>query len=187
MTKENAIISHKSFNIPQIVEHSNTKAHHPPPSTYPSAPLYSASLLNSVSNSPLPDSPGPLQCADLTHPRSTSTAQPHRAHHTPGPPLPQHAFQLPHQHLGHFLNLLTERIDLLVRDAFHFRKCVFHKSVEVDAVIGEGLGECDVSKGGGGFGGGFGGGGEDGFEVGVDVGGEEGGDFVRIGGRWRQV
>jgi hypothetical protein len=76
--------------------------------------------------------------------------------------------------LGHFLNLLAERFDLLVRDAFHFRKCVFFDCVEVDAVIVEGLGECDIGEGGSGFGGGFCGGGEDGFEVCVDVGGEEG-------------
>jgi hypothetical protein len=50
---------------------------------------------------------------------------------------------------------------------------------EVDAVIVEGLGECNVGEGGSGFGGCFsgcfGGGFEDGFEVDVDVGGEEGG------------
>jgi hypothetical protein len=60
--------------------------------------------------------------------------------------------------LGDFLNLLAERIDSLVRDAFHFRKCVFLDCVEIDAVIVEGLGECDVGEGGSGFGGGFGGG-----------------------------
>jgi hypothetical protein len=56
--------------------------------------------------------------------------------------------------LSNFLNLLAERINLLMRDAFYFRKCVFLDCGEVDEVIVKGISECDVGERGSGFGGG---------------------------------
>ena len=85
--------------------------------------------------------------------------------------------------LSHVLNLLAERIDLLVREAFHFLKCVFLECAEVGVVVVEGLTECDVGERGSGFSGGFSGRREDGFEVGFNVGGEEGGNFRRVSRR----
>jgi hypothetical protein len=85
--------------------------------------------------------------------------------------------------LSYVLNRLAKCIDLLVRDAFPFLKCVFLECAEVGVVVVEGLAECDVGEGGSGFGGGFSGRREDGFEVGFDVGGMEGGNFRRVGGR----
>ena len=70
-----------------------------------------------------------------------------------------------------------------MRDALNFDKCVLLDCIEVDVVVLEGLGECDVGEGSSSFSGGFDGGGEDGFEVDVDVGGEDGGDFGRVSGR----
>jgi hypothetical protein len=101
-TKQNAVVSRKSSNIPYIVQDSNIKAYHPP-NTFPSAPLYSASLLKPAPNFPWPNSPAPLLSTDLTHPPPTSTLERRRANHTPCLPHSQHAFLLPHQHPGPLL------------------------------------------------------------------------------------